>query len=404
PGVPDTSFVSRVTPSNHDVNAVYASFDNHWAGDYKPYLLKSTDLGRSWTSIAGNLPARGSVYVVIDDPVDANLLFAGTEFGLYFTRDGGRRWQRLRSGLPTIAVFDLAIQKRESDLVVATFGRGFYVLDDLTPLRALTPAVLAADATLFPVKRAPMYVESSPLGGAGASFQGGSFYTAANPPFGATITYYLKDELRTRRAQRQQAERAAGRRGEDVFYPAWDSLRVEDREEPPAIVVTVSDAGGHVVRRLTGPVTAGIHRVAWDLRYPATNPPTAGRGGGAGGGGGGAGGGGEAEAGAGRGPTGPMVLPGTYQVAIAKRVDGVTTPLGTPQRFDVYMLDPDATPRSPAVVAFQQQTAKLQRAVLGANALAGEAMEQLQALQRALEDTPSADEKLASEARALQRR
>ena len=402
PGVPDTTFVSRVTPSSHDANTVYASFDNHWAGDYKPYVLKSTDLGRSWTSIAGNLPQRGTVYVIIDDPVDPNLLFAGTEFGLYVTRDGGQRWQRLRGGLPTIAVFDLAIHKRDNDLVVGTFGRGFYVLDDITPLRSLTPAVLAAEATLFPLRRTPMFVEASPLGGAGASFQGSAFYTAPNPAYGATFTYYLKDELRTRRAARQQAERAAARRGADVFYPAWDSLRAEDRELAPSMILTVTDAEGHVVRRLTGPVTSGIHRIAWDLRYPAPNPPAP-AGGGRGGGGGGGGGGGEADGGFGRGPAGPMVLPGTYQVSLAKRVDGVTTTLGQPQRFEVYMLDADVPARTPEVVAFQQQTAKLQRAVLGANALAGETMEQLQELERALESTPGADERLVGEARTLQR-
>jgi hypothetical protein len=284
---------------------------------------------------------------------------------------------------------------------MATFGRGFYVLDDITPLRSLTPEVLAADATLFPVRRAPLYVESSPLGGAGASFQGGSFYTAANPPFGAAFTYYLKDEIRTRKTRREQAERAAGRRGEDVFYPPWDSLRVEDREDAPAIVLTVSDAEGHVVRRLTaqGGTTAGFHRVAWDLRYPAPNPvriePQAG---------GRGGGGGEAEAGFGRPPAGPLVLPGTYQVTLAKRVDGVTVSLGKWQRFEVYMLDPDATPRSPAVVAFQEQTARLQRAVLGANAVAGETTDRLQALARAVQETPNADDRLVTEVRSLQLR
>ena len=125
PGVPDTTFVSRITPSQHDANTVYASFDNHKSGDYRPYVLKSTDLGRTWTSISGNLPGRGTVYVVIEDHIDRNLLFAGTEFGLFVTTNGGGRWTRLRGGLPTIQVRDLTIQRREDDLVVATFGRGF---------------------------------------------------------------------------------------------------------------------------------------------------------------------------------------------------------------------------------------------------------------------------------------
>jgi hypothetical protein len=384
------------------VNTVYASFDNHKSGDYKPYILKSTDLGRSWTSISGNLPERGTVYVVIEDPIDRYLLFAGTEFGLYVTTDGGRRWTRLRGGLPTIQVRDLAIQKREDDLVVATFGRGFYILDDLSPLRALTPQVLAREGTLLPVKRAHMYVLSSPLGGTGASFQGASFYFAPNPAPGAVFTYHLKSELKSRRARRQAAEREAARRGRDVMYPPWDSLRAEDREEPPAILLTVSDAEGRVVRRLTGPTSAGSHRVTWNLRYPTPNPVTAGGSGGRGGGqqdrpeqetppGGG-------------GPSGPMVAPGRYTVSLAKRVDGVLTPLGEPQSFDVVPLDSGVAPRSPAVVAFQQKTAALQRALLGANAAANEAMNRIQLLKRAIQEAPTADGKLAADVRDIETR
>jgi hypothetical protein len=382
-----------VTPSSHDANTVYASFDNHKAGDYKPYVAKSTDMGRTWTSIASNLPERGTVYVIIEDTKDPNLLFAGTEFGLYFTPDGGKRWTRLRGGLPTIQVRDLAIHKRDDDLVVATFGRGIYILDDLASLRALTPAVLATDAALLHVPDAPLYVESSPLGGTGSGWQGANFYTAPNPPFGATFTYFLKNEIRTRRATRRAAERAAEKAGRDVFYPSWDSLKVEDREEAPAMLLTVSDAQGNVIRRLTAPVTAGVHRVAWDLRFPAPNPPTAAPRGGP-----------DGEEFFGRPPIGPLVVPGTYQVALATRVDGVVTPIGAPVRFDVVPLDRNVPPRSPAVLAFQQKSAKLQRAVLGANAVATETMGRIQLLKRALMDTPAADPKLSTELRAIELR
>jgi hypothetical protein len=400
-GVPDTTFVSRLTPSQFDANTVYASFDNHKAGDYKPYIAKSTDLGRTWTSISGNLPERGTVYVVIEDHIDRNLLFAGTEFGLYMTTNGGQRWTRLRGGLPTIQVRDLTIQKREDDLVVATFGRGFYILDDLASLRALTPKVLAADATLLPVKKTSMYVLASPLGGTGASFQGASFYFAPNPAPGAVFSYYLKAELKSRRARRQAAERDAARRGQDITYPAWDSLKAEDQEEAPSMVLTVSDPEGRVVRRLTGPVTAGVQRVTWNLRYPAPNPPGAG---GGGGGGEGAGGGDpeqETPFGGG-GPSGPMVIPGRYTVSLAKRVDGVVTVIGDPQPFTVAPLDSGVAPRSPAIVAFQQKTAALQRALLGANAAATESMNRLQSLKRALQETPAADDKLGAEVRRIE--
>lgn len=391
PGVPDTTFVSRVEPSQHDANTVYASFDNHKAGDDKPYIAKSTDLGRSWTMITGNLPERGTVYVVIEDHQDPHLLFAGTEFGLFFTNDGGRVWTRLKGGLPTIQVRDLAVQKREDDLVVATFGRGFYVLDDLSGLRSLTAPVLASEAALLPVRRTPLYVQASPLGGSGVGWQGSRFYSAENPPYGAVFTYYLKVEIKTRRARRQAAEREAAKAGRDVFYPPWDSLKAEDREEAPAMVLTVTDAEGRVVRRLMGPVTAGTHRVAWDLRYPPPNPPRP------------AADSAEGDGGFGGRPRGPYVVPGTYQVSLAKRVDGVATPVGTPQAFEVYPLEGGAA-RSPAVLAFQQQTWQLQRAVLGANAAASEVMAQVQALKRAIQDTPGLDGGLSAEVRGIETR
>src|SRR5262249_34176026 len=142
PGVPERTYVSRLLASQHDANTVYAAFDNHKMSDYTPYLLKSTDAGKTWTSVAGDLPSRGQVLAIAEDPVNPNLLFAGTEFALYFTLDGGKKWVRLKGGLPTISVKDLAIQKQENDLAVGTFGRGIYILDDYTPLRGLKPEML----------------------------------------------------------------------------------------------------------------------------------------------------------------------------------------------------------------------------------------------------------------------
>ena len=389
--VPDTTFVSRVTPSVHDVNTVYVSFDNHKSGDYRPYIAKSTDLGHSWELIQGNLPERGTVYVVLEDYQDPDLLYAGTEFGLYFSNDGGERWTRLKKGLPTIQVRDMALQTRHDDLVLATFGRGFYVLDDLETLRALTPELLAGDGSLLPVNRAPMFVASNPDPG----WQGARFWTADNPAAGAAFHYYVKDAIRTRRQRRQRAERDAARSGDDVFYPSWDSLRVEDREAKPTMLLTVTDAEGRVVRRLTGPTSAGLKRVTWDLRYPSSGPIRSATGdeGGGGGGGGffGRGGG-----------SGPYVVPGTYTVSLAKVVDGTITPLGDPQTFEVYPLDGRATARSPEVLAFQRRAAALQRALLGADAAADEAMNRIGLLKRALRETPDADPQLVIDLRALE--
>jgi len=389
PGVPDTAPVFKVLPSQHDVNVIYAAFNNHQAGDFKPYLMRSVDLGRTWTSIAGDLPARGSVYAVAEDFVDRNLLFAGTEFGLYFTRDGGKKWIRLSAGIPTIQVRDIAIQKRETDLVIATFGRGFYILDDYSPLRGMTDQTLARDGLVFPVRAAPLYVESSPLGLPGTAFQGSSYFAVANPPYGAVFTYYLKDALKSRRAVRQESEKAAVKKGEDIFYPSWDSLKVEDRQEDPAVVVTVSDANGRPLRRFTAPGTAGVTRVAWDLRLqppdPVVGPPYQP----------------DPDYPFNSAPLAPLVVPGTYQVSFAKRIDGVFASIGETQRFEVVGIDGPGT-RTAATLASQQRTVELGRTALGASALITETLSRITLLKRAIDETPSADTGLAHRVRMVE--
>src|SRR5581483_4512737 len=203
----------------HDRNTVYAAFDNHKTGDFAPYLLKSTDAGRTWTSIAGDLPTRGSVLALAEDHVKPDLLFAGTEFGLFVTLDGGKKWTQLKNGLPTIAVRDLAIQRQMNDLVVGTFGRGIYVLDDYSPLRELTPEAMAREAVICPVRDALQYIPARPYGGSGKAFQGSAFYVANNPPYGATFTYFLKDTLKSQKQQRHDAEKEAAKKGNQAIYP-----------------------------------------------------------------------------------------------------------------------------------------------------------------------------------------
>jgi len=392
PDVPELAYVSRIVASNHDANTVYAAIENHQNADFKPYLFRSTNAGRTWTSIKNNLPANGPVWAIAEDQINPNLLFVGTEFGLYFSIDGGQKWIQLKSGLPTIQVRDLAIQKRENDLVVGTFGRGFYILDNYSPLRLLKPEMLKQDGLLFPVKEALMYIQSQPLGGRGKSFQGESFYTADNPPFGATFTYYLKEELKTRKAKRQEAERDAQRKGAAIALPNSSDFRAEEEEEAPAVIFTISDSSGRVVRRLTGPITAGMQRVSWDLRYPApTLPPPPNP---------------EGEDPFNEGPAGPLVMPGTYKVNMAKSVDGVITSLGQAQEFQVIV---DGQQRmSPAdrtnLVEFQQKVARLQRAVQGAVATANALKPRLVAIRRALLETPAAPEKLLTDAAALDKR
>jgi photosystem II stability/assembly factor-like uncharacterized protein len=385
PGVADDAYVSRLEASRFDPGTVFAAFDNHKVGDFKPYLFKSTDRGATWSSIAGDLPARGTVYALAQDHVERDLLFAGTEFGLFFTRDGGKKWLKLTGGMPTIAVFDICIQRRENDLVLATFGRGFYVLDDYSPLRQLSPKALEQPALLLPVKKVWLYYQSYPLGLPNQSFQGAGYFLAPNPPYGATFTYYLKEDLKSRKKLRQEAEKKLDKEGGVLSYPNWSELRAEEREPEPAIVWTVADQDGHVIRRGTGPASAGLHRVAWDLTFAPANPvraePT------------------ERDV-FGPGPTGPTVVPGTYKVSLAKQVDGALTPLGEAQTFAVEPLGMAglASPDRAAALAFQQKAANLQRAVLGAARAAEEAEHDLDLITRALQVTPRADAKLIAEA------
>ncbi len=391
PGIGDMPYVTRIIASNHDANTAYVSFDNHQNNDFKPYLLKTTDAGRTWTSLSASLPKNGPVWAIAEDHVNPNLLFTGTEFGLFFSIDGGQKWIQLRGGIPTIAVRDLNIQKRENDLVVGTFGRGIYILDDYTPLRLVKPETLRQDVAVFPMKDALMYIQSQPLGGRGKSFQGERYFTADNPPFGATVTWYLKEQIRTRKERRQEAEREADRRGGPVGWPTREQLQAEEEEDAPAIVVTITDASDRVVRRLTGPVGPGMQRLTWDLRYPAANlsappPPDADP---------------DFEP-----PSGPLVMPGTYKATVSKRVDGVLTQLGQPQQFQVVVEGQEnmSSADRAALVEFQQKAVRLQRAVSGATQAANALRPRLAAIKRAISETPSLSHNLYDDAMALDKR
>ena len=383
PGVPDLSYVSCLTASRHDADTVFAALDNHKMGDFKPYLLKSTDRGETWSSITGDLADRDIVYSVKQDHEDAGLLFLGTEFGAYFTQNGGDRWIKVL-GLPTIAVRDIAIQRRENDVVFGTFGRGFYVLDDYTPLRQVNKELLEQAGSILPIKPALRYVPRSRLGGRnGRGSQGASFYAAPNPPFGAVITYYLKEKLATRRERRKEAEKLAANKGPAVTYPTVEELRAEDEENEPVVRLTIRDQQGNVVRRLKGSRDKGVHRIAWDLRYPSSAPISLSG-----------------------SRSGPLALPGEYSADLAKIVDGETSELASPVKFEVVELggstfEPE---NREEILAFQQKVARLQRAVGGAVRVADEASERLSYLRRAIDETPAAEPELLVELQQLQLR
>jgi photosystem II stability/assembly factor-like uncharacterized protein len=393
PGLPDYGsygvYVQRLQASKNDDNVVYALYENTKNGDFKPYIYKSTNRGGSWVSIAGDLPANHPVLAFAEDHVNPNLLFVGTEFGLFFTVDGGRKWVRLRSNLPTIPVRDLVIQERENDLVLATFGRGFYVLDDYSPLRQVTAEIFQKDGHIFTTKPA---TTSVPETGKARGSQGEQFWMAENPPDGAVITYWVRESPRTLRQRRQDEARAAEQKKAAPSYPSQAAITAEEDEEAPATFLTITDAANKVVRRLGVPGGRGMHRFVWNLRGVAATLPGAGPGGGGGGGQGAA-------------ATGPFVPPGTYRVALSRRAGGVMTSLGEPQTVTVTA-DPGVTltpAQRTAALEYQDKVARLQRLFTGALEQANTMKTRTVAIRRAIADS-TADLKLLDEAVRFDRR
>ena len=232
-GAPEMIYVSRLRPSVFNEGTVYASFDGHRSDDFRPYVFVSTDYGDSWRSIASNLPT-GSVYVIEEDPKNPNLLYVGTEFGLFASIDRGSSWTRWKN-LPTVAVYDLVVHPRDNDLVLGTHGRSLIVYDDISPLQQLNDAVLASSSHLFDMRPGTQFIPNE-----NGWFLGGRSYRAENPELGTYVHYYLR-------------------------APVSDDVEI-----------TIRDAAGTVVRELKGPKDAGIHRVVWDLRAEPSGPDSTG--------------------------------------------------------------------------------------------------------------------------------
>lgn len=272
PGVPKQCLVQNIYASRHNINEAWAVFNNHRNGDFKPYLVKTVDQGKTWQLVSNNLPERGSLYCLAEDHTQADLMFAGTEFGVFASVDAGKTWDKL-GDLPTICVKEIVTQERENDLVLATFGRGFYVLDDYSPLqnyKRMKSELESKPATIFPIKDALVFVPSTPLGHKGKSFQGASFHTADNPPIGANIRYYIKDEYKSLKEQRKSREE----KQVNDYYPSMDSLRMEDREPETYLLITIKDLSGLVVRQYKRPAKKGMNSLIWDGRHEKTSPVT----------------------------------------------------------------------------------------------------------------------------------
>ena len=392
PGVPSNTYVNALLASQHTKNVVYAAFNNHKNGDFKPYLLKSSDNGKSWKSISSNLPIRGSVYSIAEDFIDPNLLFAGTEFGIFFSNNGGESWTQIKGGIPTIAVRDIAIQKRESDLVLGTFGRGFYVLDDYSSLRFISDETLAKEAHIFPIKDSWMFHQSKPLGLRGNTFQGSAYYAAENPPVAAVFTYYLKDDIKSMKELRKEKEKEIEKSGGNIAYPPFDNIRMEDDEVKPYLIFTISDIEGQVIKHITTEPKKGVNRIYWDFRYPPSTPI-------------------QLKKPSFDNPfsdpdTGPLALPGTYTISMSKFVNGEVTPL-TPQiQFKTKLLANTTLPAADkeSVFKFQEEVAEFQRVVAGTTETLNELNTKLEYYNKVIDNTTKIPQDLRITIAALDQR
>ena len=385
PGVPEYTYVSDICPSRFDENVVFASFNNLKSDDFKPYLLKSGDKGKTWISISGDLPEDQGIYTVIQDPVKENILFSGTEFGIYATLDGGRHWVKFGAGLPDIAVRDIAIQERENDLVIATFGRGFYIVDNYAPVRDVTVSILENDeAKLFSVKDALMYISEGSRYGTGAAY-----YQAPNPEFGTVFTYYLKEVPTSLKSERIKKEKELFKKGEPIPTPTREELDAEKKETGPYLIFTIKDENGNIVRNLYENASAGINRVNWNLRYNSINPirldndkynPKKEQG------------------------TSLRALPGKYSVEMAMYHNGEITDLAGPVDFNTVVLSNTTLPAKDKVAAqeFYKKVGELWRVMSGTERYLNELETKTAYIQQALQTVNDAPQDMKNEAQQIE--
>ncbi len=274
--------------------------------------------------------------------------------------------------MPPATVMDLDIQRRENDLVVSTFGRGVYILDDYSPLRYLSKETLKKEAEIFPIKDAEMFIPANPFGFRGVGFQGASFYSAPNPEVGAVFTYYLKDEIKSLKEKRRDEEKEKQKNGEDIKYPPYETLRKEQEEPDAYLLFTITDEQGNVVRKIKTDPKKGVNRIVWDFRYNTFTPislkpfddtvpwnePD----------------------------RGYMVVPGNYNVSLSKFEDGVFTELVAPKKFSCKPLNITSLPAEDklALDKFNKKVAELTRAITGADAYRKELVDKLSYLKKAV--------------------
>ncbi|BFT29563.1 hypothetical protein D210916BOD24_07390 [Alteromonas sp. D210916BOD_24] len=366
-GIPETAYINDIRADLFDANTVYVAMDNHKYGDFKPYLIKSTNLGKSWTSLSDDLPEKHLVWRITQDHVNKDLLFIGTEFGIFFTVDGGKKWVELEGGMPTISTRDVKIQRRENDLVAGTFGRGIYILDDYAPLRQLTEKSMQQDALLFAPSRP---VKWFMLDDNHTDSDGDDRFVAENPEHGATLTYYIKDSLQTAQEKRQDAEKKLIEdKKKYPKYPSWEEVEAELEAPKPAVYLEISDSEGNVINRLAGSTKKGLHRVTWNMRHALTTPLT------------------DKDS----DNDGLMALPGTYSANLYKREGNSVEQLAEPVSFVLESIYESAIagPSKAQAFAFSRAIEYAQKRAISSTTVLKQLNETMALLRVAIDRTPS---------------
>ncbi len=386
PGIPKNTYVNMLLCSKHDKNTVFAVFNNHKNGDFKPYVLKSNNKGSSWQNIGASLPDNAAVYCIVQDHKNKDLLFVGTEYGVHFSINGGNSWRKLGAGLPTIAVRDMDIQERENDLILATMGRGFYILDDYSLLRQLSDSIIEKQAHIFPVKDGLSFMESSPLGYGGVGFQGASYYAESNPATGVDFNIYIKKSPKSLKSKRKKEEKEKIKNNENPNYPSAEELRAEDREEGSYLIFTIKDDTGTEIVRFTKSYSSGINRINWDGRlssnaYLSTN---------------------------GKPQTNPyganLALPGKYSLSIHSSINGNISSLITDHDFKINWLEENSLMAKDrlGLVQFQSDLEEARRKIRAISSFKNGLKNQITDLKANARNTPGADLKLLERLRKLE--
>jgi len=382
PGLPELVFINDLEASLHDADTVFAIADTHKWGDFSPHVFVSVNRGRNWRSISGDLPDGTVVWAIQQDHEDENLLFLGAEYGVYFSTNGGDNWHKL-AGAPTIAFRDIKLQRRDNDLVGATFGRGVYILDDYSALRTMATSGFGKAATMFPVRDAWWYIPSVPSQAVGMPTLGSDSFTTPNPGFGAVFTYYLNKDFETSKDVRRAREKNLRKEGKNIPFPGWDQLSAESLETAPRVLILISDSQDKPVRWIEASSKKGTHRASWDLRLPPPDaidlttpgfvPPWAGS------------------------PQGPLVAPGMYTARLFALSGGQVSPLGESQGFSVKPVRAASAGTDYAeVAAYQRKTSALRRDIAHAREELDRTQDLLKHMQAAAVRAPGAAASLFS--------